>query len=365
MKKIMFYINAIHDGGAERVMINLTKYFSEVGYDTILVTSFRDKWEYTVPEHVKRLSLENAEIKQARWKRNLSRICKLRKLCKKEKPDLLISFMAEPNVRALIATIGLPVKNLVSVRNDPEKEYGGTIGHLVGKLLLPLADGCVFQTEEAKKWFPQKLQRKSQIIYNSVKEDFYHVQRKPHKREIVTCGRLEKQKNHALLIQAFANVVKKYPDAILKIYGEGSLKEMLQNKINELDLQGKAFLMGATNHVEKILETADLFVLSSDFEGMPNALMEAMAAGVPCIATDCPCGGPRELFGRSLSKQLVDVDNVESMTNCIEKTICKENTINIRIIENQLKNRANHFSPDRVNESWESYINKLTTERSQ
>ena len=133
MKKIMFYINAIHDGGAERVMINLTKYFSEAGYDTVLVTSFRDKWEYTVPEHVKRLSLENTEIKQSRWRRNLSRIYKLRQLCKKEKPDILVSFMAEPNFRALLATIGLPTKNLVSVRNDPEVEYGGKIGRLIGK----------------------------------------------------------------------------------------------------------------------------------------------------------------------------------------------------------------------------------------
>ena len=364
MKKIMFYINAIHDGGAERVMINLADYFSRQGYKTILVTSFRDTWEYTVPNAVKRITLEEHEIKQSKLKRNITRVKKLRKFCKDEKPDILVSFMAEPNFRAILATWGLPVKTLISVRNDPNKEYAGRVGHIVGKYLLPFADGCVFQTNEAKNWFPKRLQKKSRIIYNSVKEDFYHVQRKPHKREIVSCGRLEKQKNHALLIQAFAKVVKKYPDATLKIYGEGSLKEQLQRQVNELHLQGKAFLMGATNHVEKILESADLFVLSSDFEGMPNALMEAMAAGVPCISTDCPCGGPRELFGPSLEKLLVDVNNVEAMANCIE-AICRENTINIKVLENQLKNRAGLFIPNRVNKSWESYINKLIIERSQ
>lgn len=355
----MFYINAIHDGGAERVMINLTKYFSEAGYDTVLVTSFRDKWEYTVPEHVKRLSLENTEIKQSRWRRNLSRIYKLRQLCKKEKPDILVSFMAEPNFRALLATIGLPTKNLVSVRNDPEVEYGGKIGRLIGKYLLPLADGCVFQTEEAKKWFPQKLQSKSRIIYNSVKEDFYHIQRKPNKGEIVTCGRLEKQKNHALLIQAFANVVKKYPDATLKIYGEGSLKEMLQNKINELNLQGKAFLMGATNHVEKILETADLFVLSSDFEGMPNALMEAMAAGVPCISTDCPCGGPRELFGDEMAVYLTSINNSSELAKRLNAFYCLNESERAQVGK-KIKKQSKLFMPDLVNLAWFEYVENLT-----
>lgn len=364
MKKIMFYINAIHDGGAERVMINLTKYFSESGYDTVLVTSFRDKWEYTVPGHVRRLSLENVEIKQSRWKRNLSRIYKLRQLCKKEKPDILVSFMAEPNFRAILATVGLPIKNLVSVRNDPQKEYGGRIGRVVGKYILPLADGCVFQTEEAKKWFPQRLQSKSRVIYNSVKEDFYHIQRKTCKGEIVTCGRLEKQKNHSLLIKTFAKIAREFPYATLKIYGEGSLKKELQQQINELHLQGKAFLMGATDHVEDVLKSADLFILSSDFEGMPNALMEAMAAGVPCISTDCPCGGPKELFGHSLKKQLVAVDDVETMTNSIEK-IYIANVNSIKELENQLKNRAKLFYPDRVNKSWEKYINDLIIRRSQ
>ena len=354
----MFYINAIHDGGAERVMINLTKYFSESGYDSVLVTSFRDKWEYTVSEHVRRLSLEDVEIKQSRWKRNLSRIYKLRQLCKKEKPDILVSFMAEPNFRAILATTGLPIKNLVSVRNDPEIEYGGKIGHLVGKYLLPLADGCVFQTEEAKKWFPQKLQSKSRIIYNSVKEDFYHIERKPCKGEIVTCGRLEKQKNHALLIQAFAKIAREFPYATLKIYGEGSLKKQLQQQINELHLQGRAFLMGATDHVEEVLKSADLFVLSSDFEGMPNALMEAMAAGVPCISTDCPCGGPKELFGNDLENQLVKINNEAELEDAVNNFM-KLSTTDKMLRGKQMKIKARDYMPSRVNEYWDKYINEL------
>lgn len=354
MKKIMFYINAIHDGGAERVMVNLAEYFSENGYDTTLVTSFRDTWEYPLAATVRRLTLEEVEIKQSRIKRNFSRIKKLRDLCKSEKPDILVSFMEEPNFRAILATRGLPVKTLVSVRNDPIKEYAGKLGWFVGEVLLPMADGCVFQTRDAQKWFPKRLQKKSKIIYNAVKEDFYNVNRTPVRGEIVTCGRLTEQKNHAMLISAFAEVVKQYPYATLKIYGEGTLREKLQNQIDSLNLNEKVFLMGATNDVAKALQTADLFVLSSDYEGMPNALMEAMAAGVPCISTDCPCGGPRELFGEDRSNKLVQCRDVNQMEKAIRSVL---KNIADGTIE---KRKAEIFRPEKVNKMWEKYVIEIT-----
>ncbi len=354
MKKIMFYINAIHDGGAERVMVNLAKYFSENGYDTSLVTSFRDTWEYPLASTVRRLSLEETEIKQSRIKRNLSRIKKLRDLCKSEKPDMLISFMREPNFRAILATRGLPVKTLVSVRNDPNKEYAGKLGWFVGKVLLPMADGCVFQTSDAQKWFPERLQKKSKIIYNAVKEDFYNVVRKPVRGEIVTCGRLTEQKNHALLIDVFAKVQKDYPFTTLKIYGEGELREKLQEQIVNLHLEDKVFLMGATNDVAKALQTADLFVLSSDYEGMPNALMEAMAAGVPCISTDCPCGGPKELLNGAEQKTLVPIGNTVRLSEKMEEYLSEEHPR-----YNMMKKLAQKFNPEIINQQWKNYVDSL------
>lgn len=354
MKKIMFYINAIHDGGAERVMVNLAKYFSENGYDTSLVTSFRDTWEYPLASTVRRLSLEETEIKQSRIKRNLSRIKKLRDLCKSEKPDILVSFMEEPNFRAILATRGLPVKTLVSVRNDPNKEYAGKLGWFVGKVLLPMADGCVFQTSDAQKWFPERLQNKSKIIYNAVKEDFYNVVRKPVRGEIVTCGRLTEQKNHGMLINAFAEAQKTYPFARLKIYGEGELRGKLQEQIVRLHLEDKAFLMGATNNVAEALQTADLFVLSSDYEGMPNALMEAMAAGVPCISTDCPCGGPKELLNGAEQKTLVPVGNTVSLAEKMKEYLSEE-----LLQYDTMKKLAQKFNPEIINQQWKKYVDSL------
>lgn len=348
--KILFYINAIHDGGAERVMVNLAKYFSDTGYETILVTSFRDTWEYKIEGNVKRLTLEENEVKQGKIKRNFSRIIKLRDILKKEKPDVAISFMAEPNFRLLVASLGLNVKTIVSVRNDPNKEYAGKIGKFVGKCLLPLADGCVFQTKEAQEWFPERLQRKSTIIFNAVKEEFFHIERKPVAGEIITCGRLEAQKNHKLLIDAFAEAIEEHPYARLKIYGEGSLRDVLQEQIDKLGLHDKAFLMGATNDVAKALQTADLFVLSSDYEGMPNALMEAMAAGVPCISTDCPCGGPRELFINELRKKMFACGDVEQLKKLIILSLTGLNQGNAE------RGIASKFAPVLIYTTWKNYI---------
>ena len=354
--KILFYINAIHDGGAERVMINLAKYFSDTGYETILVTSFIDTWEYKIEGNVKRLTLEENEIKQGKIKRNFSRIIKLRDILKKEKPDIAVSFMAEPNFRLLVASLGLNVKTIVSVRNDPNKEYAGKIGKFVGKWILPIADGCVFQTKEAQEWFPERLQRKSTIIFNAVKEAFFHIERRPVDGEIITCGRLEAQKNHKLLIDAFAEVVKEYPYAKLKIYGEGSLREVLQEQINKLGLQEKAFLMGATNDVAKALQTANLFVLSSDYEGMPNALMEAMAAGVPCISTDCPCGGPRSLIENKINGYIISLNDKNELKNSIIDYMKQKKKEDI---SNKTKKLATRFLPKKVHEEWLKYINKF------
>lgn len=351
--RIYLYIDILGGGGAERVMANLANAFASDGYDTTMITSYRVEEEYHLDNGVRRLVLEEPKLRQSRIRRNVSRIAKLRRICKEGKPDILISFMAESNFRAILATRFLPVKTLISVRNDPCKEYPGKEGAFVGKVLLPMADGCVFQTKDAQQWFPERLQKKSKVIYNAVNEAFYHIKRTPVKGEIVTCGRLVEQKNHALLIEAFSEVAKIHPEAVLKIYGEGVLLEKLQRKIKEMGLSQKVYLMGTSNDVGSVLKTADLFVLSSDYEGMPNALMEALAAGVPCISTDCPCGGPKELFGEELEKNLVKCGDSKQLAELISCRL-SENGIGL-----EEKRRAALFLPEVVNAEWEEYIESL------
>lgn len=359
--KIAFYINAIHEGGAERVMVNLASNFVNAGDDVILITSFKDTWEYPYSKKIKRYILEKNGVSSSKFKRNIFRILELRKVLKKETPDCIVSFMAEPNYRAIIASRGLKIKTIISVRNDPNKEYPGKIGKFLGRFLLPIADGCVFQTAEAQQWFPKKLQNKSKIIYNAVKEDFFEVKRHVVKNTVVTCGRLEEQKNHRLLINAFELVLRKHPDVKLFIYGEGKLKSDLTELLINKGMSNNVFLCGNSNNIPKILSEAEIFVLSSDYEGMPNALMEALASGVPCISTDCPCGGPSMLIKQNLNGILIPVGDSEKLF--LEICNLLENKKNKEKIGRNARDLAKQYKPDVIFQQWNIYIKNILKNR--
>ena len=308
MKKFLFYINAIHHGGAERVMVNLASELVKEGYECILVTSFVDSWEYTFDSRIKRISLFKKPL-GIFIARNVRLVIGLRRIIKNEKPDTVLSFMAEPNFRALIACFGLNVKKIISIRNDPNREYASISTRLLAKSFFRYADHVVFQTEDAQRWFPKSIQKKSSIILNPVDEFFFKTHFDGVRHDIVTTGRLVPQKNHKLLIKAFAKIAHKVEDN-LYIYGEGELRAELEQLVSGLNLQDRVFLPGAVKDVAETIKTAKLFVLSSDFEGLPNSLMEAMALGIPCISTKCPCGGPRMLLNDAF---LVDVNNDEQL----------------------------------------------------
>lgn len=354
-KTLVFYINTIHDGGAERVMVNLTKCFAEDGYRVILVNSFRDTWEYEVSPLVKRVVLEPQESRENVFVKNVKRISRLRKVCKTEKADVLISFMGEPNIRAIVASIGLDIKTIISVRSNPDIEYAGLFGSAIKKYVLPRADGCVFQTKYAKEMFPRKLQDKSTVIYNMVKEEFYYVKAE-NPKYIVSCGRLNKVKNYEMLIRAYAGLhIEDCPQ--LRIYGQGPEKENLEKLIRELNMEGRVLLCGQTDDVVGVLREAILFVLTSDSEGMPNALMEAMAAGVPCIATDCPPGGVREIFGEEHKGQLVPVGDEAALKRAIQVLLSDPSKYEEE--KTWITERAAEFRTDKIFDRWKEYIENV------
>lgn len=352
-KKILFYINTLGNGGAERAISNTASYFAEHGWDTILLTSFRLEGEYSYSNKVRRMSIENEQVIQSMLKRNISRIKEIRKICKKEQIDVVVSFMREPNFRALLATVGLQTKNIISVRSDPRAEYAGKIGKIISRYLLPCADGAVFQTQEAKSWFCQKLQQKSAVIYNLVDQCFYDTDYHGG-QDIITCGRVIPVKNHTLLIKAFVKVHNQFPDVHLYIYGEKKESTGLKELIQKLKLENFVFMPGKCNDVPRVLAGAKLFVLSSNHEGMPNALMEAMAVGVPSVSTDCPCGGPRELFGGELSDMLVPVGNVEALADKMIELLSDDE----KRMETgrKMKERAEEFRADKIGREWMEYV---------
>ncbi len=352
--KLLFYINTIHKGGAERVMSNLANRFAADGIDVTLVTSFPTEDDYPLDEKVKRITIAS-EYETSFFKRNILWINKLRKIIIDVKPDAVISFMAEPNYRSLIATIGLKTKKIISIRNDPNKEYPSRFHKSLAKLLFRRADGVVFQTEDAKKWFPKQIQKKSCIIMNQVKEELFHVVREE-ENYYVALGRVVPQKNYAMMICGFAGLLKAAPDEQLLIYGEGDTEPYIE-LIKNLGVEENIHFMGTTNDVASVLKKAKAFLMTSDYEGMPNALLEAMAVGLPCICTDCPCGGPKMVITHGENGVLVPVGNEEELIRSLLE-IHHNETYRTKLGENaKVSSFANE--PQKINHDWKKYIHSI------
>ncbi len=352
-RKVAFCINQIHDGGAERVIVSLANYFKNRGYKVFMITSHKYEDEYPLNSEITRYVLDDYGKSQNKIVKNIRWITIIRNICKSEGIDCIIGFMRESNVRVIISTLGLPTVSIIAVRGNPQVEYGGKGGRFIKQWILPLADGCVLQTHDSLECFTDGVQKKAIVIPNPIGESFFNVERKPVKGRIVTCGRLDLIKNHPMLIRAFSRIKREHKESTLEIYGIGDERELLQNLIDELGVTDSAFLRGKTDHVERVLSSADIFVLSSDSEGMPNALMEAMAAAVPCISTDCPCGGPASLINNNESGILIKVGDEEALVKALNYFLGDAKAAQ-RMGDNA-RLRVQDYSGKKVFSMWEKY----------
>lgn len=360
ISKIVMYIDMMTCGGAQRVMANLANYFVCEEVEVVLINDFKlndDTPQYILDKKVKRYYLREKMEGNVILK-NLERIVRLRKIVKNEKPDLVLSFLGRPNKRMLIATIGLKTKKVVSVRNDPNREYAtGGLQKWFIRNLFKMANGCVFQTVEAGKYFSEKFQSKSTVILNPVDSKFFNVCRTENPQNIVTAGRMESQKNQKMLIRAFSRIVDEFPNEKLIIYGDGKLRLELERLCKDLNIADKVDMPGNISNVEEKFANAKIFVLSSDYEGLPNALMEAMAVGIPCISTDCPCGGPNSLISSEKNGILVPVGDVEIMAETMKDLL--KNKAKRQSLEINARNRAKVFKTDVILSQWDSYLTDI------
>ena len=354
--KIMFYITTIErGGGAERVICNLANQFSNAGNQCIVVTSNDSEQKYELGKNIEYIPLTDTRISSF-IRRNWKLFRLLRKVVAEHKPDVLISFMAEPNFRTIPACAGTKTKTIISVRNDPNREYPSLIHKFLAKTLFRKADFTVFQTKDAQTWFPKSIIRKSAIIKNQVDYRFFDEKQIEIPSNILSVGRLEPQKNHKLLIDAFSKISDKCSDNLI-IIGEGSLRAELENQIVNLGLSKRVLLPGTTDNVMKKLKSAKIFALSSDYEGLPNTLMEAMAIGLPCVSTDCPCGGPKELILNENNGLLTQVGNVDSMSAALARFL-SDDALRKKCGDNA-KRTAMAFYPDSIFALWDKTIKSV------
>ena len=354
--KVLFYISTIRGGGAARVMVNLANGLITKGYDVCFVTNFPDVHEYSLCDEIKRINVENEEYKGNVLFKNASRILKLRNIIKTEDPDVCVAFMRENNFRLALATKGLKTKSIVSVRSDPKKEYRQKGSRQIANLLYRWVDGIVFQTEEAKAFFPDGIQKKATIIFNQVEDKFFN-----HHTEngefILASGRLTEAKNYPMMLRAFKRVLDKFPDEVLRIFGDGALEEELKKDARDLQIENRVQFMGFSNDMSGNYFRAKFLVLTSNYEGMPNAVLEALASSTPVISTDCPCGGPQMVIQDGINGFLIPVGDDKA---CAEKMIYLLENPDVCL---QMKNKAFEssqvFRSDVVLDAWTDYIKSI------
>lgn len=360
--KVLFHINSMGKGGAERVVSILSEYFAKDGYEVVVATQWYAGEEYPLFYKVKRIhvGLSKKDEKKNRLYRAIKRATNFRKAVRKEKPDIVISFCNKANFRSAYCMLGMKTPLLVSVRNDPKKDYAPY--KRATKWMEKKAAGCVFQTPDARDFFDPFFREKSRIIFNPLSESCLNRGERVEKRDsrIVTVGRITVQKNQLLLLRAFAKIHEKYPKMQLEIYGEddgqGS-KQKMEQFLEQKGLKNKVHFMGQSSHVEKDIVNAALFVLSSDYEGMPNALIEAMALGLPVISTDCPCGGSGLLIEDGISGLLVPTGDEEKLAEAMESLLSdRERAERLGQEAGKVVEKVN---PDKIYREWKEYVDEL------
>ena len=359
-KKIAFYIGSLQKGGAERVFVNLAEFFYSQGYQVTIVTQYQYQNEYSHSEGIHRVlsDLTEEETRKNRLFNFFRRIKKLRSIWKQVSPDLVLSCNGKNNFMALATTVFLKTKAVVSVVGEPTLEYYTPVMRMLAKSLFILADGVVLQTKDSAEFFPVSIRKKAVILKNSMnpafmKERFTGTREKT----IVSVGRLDANKNQSLLIRAFAKIADNYPAYRVILYGEGEDREKLEQEVGHLGIKDRILLPGVTTDVATAIQKASVFVLTSFTEGMPNALIEAMALGLAVISTDCPCGGPKELIQNSKNGILIPVNDVEALAEALRYLL--EHPYEADRMGQEASKIQQELDPAVTNQAWMEYFEQI------
>lgn len=289
--RVTIALSSLRPGGAERVAAWLAGGLAQRGHPTtlVLLCGPDEPRAYALPSGV---TLVCADILwpssgPGRLADMFRRLARLRRAIADARPDVLVSFLDTVNVRVLLATVGLGLPTAVSERIDPRQHPLPAPWRWLRRLLYPLARTLVIQTEGLRQAWPTSWREGIRVIPNPVRrvEPRGRVDLPP--RSVLCVARLDPQKGLDLLVRAFAAIAEEQ-DAFLVLVGEGPLRGELEALAATLEVAGRVRLVGAVDDVGAWLAAATIFALPSHYEGQPNALAEAMAAGLPVVATDTP-----------------------------------------------------------------------------
>jgi GalNAc-alpha-(1->4)-GalNAc-alpha-(1->3)-diNAcBac-PP-undecaprenol alpha-1,4-N-acetyl-D-galactosaminyltransferase len=363
--QLTLVISSLQGGGAERVMTNMANYWAAKQLKVTLLT-FDDGAIppfYTLDSRVRHIPLavaRQSETKATALRNIVNRVWSLRRAIRDSQPDAVISFMDKTNVTTLLATRGSNVPVIVSERIDPRMQPLDKSWERLRRLMYAWANLIVVQSEPALKYFPDSLQARAQVIPNPVLPAPAYRDSKGVNKSLISVGRLDHQKGFDLLLRAFASVRDRHGEWSLTILGEGPKRRELESLKNELGLNECVFLPGRVEDVYQRLAQADLFVMSSRYEGFPNALCEALSCGLPSISTDCP-SGPREIINDGINGLLVANEDVAALAEAMDRLM--ESEVERNLLAKRAPEVTIRFGIEKVMEVWTDALVRVTWQR--
>ena len=366
--KLAFLFGSMSRGGAERVIASLANTFCAAGDEISIITMDNNPSGYALDERVRHIRLNLAGKSKNKMEaliRNFRILRSLRKEIKRAGYDAVITFELRQAVLLQYAfPAGRKFKIITSERANPNTRKLARFEKKQYDKMLPKVDGFIFQTKRVSLCYCERLREIGTVIHNGVFPEILPAEipafaDRRHK-DICAVGRLAEQKGYDILLRAFHLFGETHPEHRLHIYGEGALRKALEEQIAALGLGDRVTLHGSVANVMFQVFDMGMFVMASRFEGMPNALMEAMACGVPCISTNCDFG-PEELVTDHENGILVAVDDEKAIAAAMAE-IADSPELAQKLSENARKIRETH-SGDRIADRYHTYISDVIHER--
>lgn len=358
-KRIAFVISSLSPGGAERVVSNLANKLINDYHVTIIVL-YNDKPFYTLDRRIEIISCQekynfnNSKSKSILF--HFKFIKKIFSFIKQDKIDLCISFMTTTNIYATIASRLAKVPIIISERTNPH--YGlNKPWQILRKRIYPLSNLLLVQTENVKAYYLSFMNsEKVKVIKNPLSPNLIKNRKQDNNKEniVLSVGRLSPEKNHDLLIKAFSKINPE--DWKLILVGDGVCRPDYHKLITNLKMNNSIKIIGNIKDVDTYYNKAKIFVFTSRFEGFPNALIEAMAFGLPCISTDCQ-SGPSELLTHGENGFLIPVEDEQALQVHLKKLIADEKLRNL--FGMQALKTAKEYEIDPISNKWSNFIDDL------
>lgn len=362
--RLTLVISSLDSGGAERVMSILASHWSSIGHEVTLVTTDPSVPDfYEVSPRVDRIRLPRKPVTRGigRQVERVKSMIRLRSALAALHPDVVVSFMDVTNILTLLATTGMKIPVVVSERTEPRAHQLTTLHYALRRAMYWRASALVVQTRSVADWARSLIAtEKLHVIANPVVLPDQVDQAGipiPYKPFVLAVGRLQWEKGFDILIEAFSLCSKTLGHWNLVIYGKGSEEPQLKEQARSLGAGSRVYFPGTTDNLAPVYRNASLFVLSSRYEGFPNALVEAMAVGLPVIAANCR-SGPGEIISNEVNGLLVDPEDVEQLRNAMERLMNDRETADR--LGDQASAVAERFSLPKIGQDWERVFSSVT-----